>query len=112
MDLVPAGRAGEEVRGLAAVAAVVMVGIALLAGGCEGKGRDASKAKLEELSAKIVALESENGRLKEQVALLIETNEKRTEVLAAKDALPPAVPTVVPSPSPSPSSSPSGTPKK
>ena len=91
-------------------ALAAVVGVALLAGGCEGKDAGASKAKIEELSAKIVALESENARLKEQIALLIETNDKRTEVLKAKEALPPAVPTVVPSPSPSPS--PSATPKK
>lgn len=105
MDLVPAGSAGEDVKVRAPVTVVVM-GIALLAGGCEEKGGDGSKAKVEELSGKIVALESENARLKEQVALLIETNDKRAEVLKAKEAMPPAVPTVVPSPSPSPSPSP------
>ena len=86
-------------------AVFMVVAVASLAASCKSTGDSASsKAKLEELSARVVALESENARLKEQVTLLIETNEKRTEVLKAKDALPPAVPTVVPSPSPSPAS--------
>lgn len=83
---------------------VTAAAVALTAGCKSGGDGASSKAKLEELSARVVALESENARLKEQVTLLIETNERRTEVLKAKDALPPAVPTVVPSPSPSPSS--------
>lgn len=84
---------------------LVVLAVASLAASCKSSGDGASsRTKLEELSARVVALESENARLKEQVTLLIETNERRTEVLKAKDALPPAVPTVVPSPSPSPSS--------
>ena len=94
-------------------ALLVVLAVALLAASCKSSGDGASsKAKLEELSARVVVLESENARLKEQVTLLIETNEKRTEVLKAKDALPPAVPTAVPTVVPSPSPSPSPSPKR